>query len=121
MTDTMTSTARRVTDISLESFEAHAGLGVWGSLDVRRERARPPNVPELAAAAVAALAELCDREPGEEGHDRQEVGDRRDPVAGVGYRWRHVFASDTSHTASSVNPSITPSIQYWERTACFAS
>ena len=28
-----------------------------------------------------------------------------------------MFASDTSQTASSVKPSITPSIQYWERTA----
>ena len=79
--------------------------------------ANPLKSVAIAAVAAAALADLRHGQPQEERHDREEVGDRRQVVTGVGDRSGHVFASDTSHTASIVKPSITPSIQIWETDA----
>jgi hypothetical protein len=79
-----------------------------------------------AAAAAAPFSDLGDEEPGEEGDHRQEVGDVHEPVSGVRdvHRPRcsqaYAFAWDSSQRARLVKPTITASIQYWERTASLA-
>src|SRR5688572_4952866 len=80
-----------------------------------------------AAAAAAPFFDLRDEEPGEERDHGQEVRGVDEPVSGVGevHRLRcsqdQALACESSHRARLVNPTITASIQYWERTASLAS
>src|SRR5436190_9759419 len=69
----------------------------------------------LFLAPPPPLAEL---EPDDEQQDRAEI-DRQlhQHVARVCERWDHVFTADNSHSPRLVKPTITTSIQYWERTA----
>jgi glutamyl-tRNA synthetase len=93
-------------------------------LTVADERARkaleegpaPAALPEVAAA-LAAVAEL---EQGDHHHERDQVGGHVDrPVAGVGddEGQGHGFKADSSHRPREVKPTITTSIQYWDRVA----
>src|SRR5918996_106251 len=76
-----------------------------------------------AAAAAAPLPDLRDEEPGEERDHGQEIRGVDEPVSGVRevHRLRcsqaQALACDSSHSARLVNPTMTASIQYWERTA----
>src|SRR5918992_609023 len=76
-----------------------------------------------AAAAPAPFLDLGDDQPRQERHHGQEVGDVDQPVSDVGEvhpvrcSQAHALACDSSHSARLVKPTITASIQYWERTA----
>src|SRR5918992_4227875 len=79
-----------------------------------------------AAAAAAPLSDLRDEKPGEERDYGQEIRGVDEPVSGVRevHRLRcsqaQALACDSSHSARLVNPTMTASIQYWERTASLA-
>src|SRR5688572_16655548 len=87
----------------------------------RGERSAGVGVAWLPASPGAPVLDRGEGQPQGESDDRDQVDDRLQPVPGVRDHERHAFTSDRSQRASDVKPTITPSIQYCDRTACRAS
>src|SRR4051812_12471433 len=114
---------------SIRSWKERSAGGVWeagtdefSQADRRRgERSARVVAAFPLAPLPAPVPDRRDAQPEAEPHDRDQVDDRLDPVARMCEGDGHAFACDSSQRASDVKPTITPSIQYWDRTAWRAS
>src|SRR3954468_5366231 len=118
---------------SMRSWKERSAGVVWETVteefsqaDRRRDGAPDDGAALVGVAPLPVLArplvlERRDAQPEAEPDDRHQVDDRIGPVACVCDGNHQTSAWDSSHNASDVKPTITPSIQYWERTACCVS
>src|SRR3954451_6410433 len=119
---------------SMRSWKERSAGVVWETVtegfsqaDRRRDGCSVEGSALVGVAPLLTPAALVlhrrDAQPEAEADDRHQVDDRLRPVPRVCDRNRRhqTFACDRSQRASDVNPTITPSIQYCERTASCVS